>query len=206
MKQLIGIIILCSVFLLILLLLFLPIRVFLDYNETFSWKVKFAVFPILDSSKEKNVQVPEHKTETTEEGKEKEENLFRQVIRKKGAKDGLHLIFVFVGKALKKVKKLLRHMTFHKIRFCLTVGAADAQQTAVMYGEVCAVAYPVFSFFDQASNVKYKEISISPDFVHSQIKPEISAVVTARVFFLLAAAIGIGIAFLSFRKQVKKDE
>ena len=202
----IGIIILCSVLLLILLLLFLPIRVFLFYDETLSWKVKFAFIPFLDSAKQKETEMPEHKPEKPKNKKEKKDNLFRQVIRKKGAKEGLRIIFAFLVKVLKKAKKLLKHITFHKICFRLTVGAEDAAQTALLYGEVCTAAYPAFSFLDQASNVKYKEISISPDFVRPQIDPQFSAVVTARIFFLLAAAIGIGIAFLSFRTQVKKDE
>lgn len=202
----IGIIILCSVFLLILLLLFLPIRVFLSYDETLSWKVKFAFFALRDSAKKKETEMPEPKPEKSKNKKEKKDNLFRQVIRKKGKKEGLQIIFAFLFKVLKKIKKLLKHITFHKICFRLSVGAQDAAQTALLYGEVCTALYPAFSFLDQASNIKYKEISISPDFVRPQIACQFSCVVTTRIFFLLAAAIGIGIAFLSFRKQVKKDE
>ncbi len=202
----IGIIFLCSVLLLILLLLFLPIRVFISYDETLSWKVKFAFIPLRDSSKKEEAEMPEQEPENPKNKKEKKDNPFRQVIRKKGAKEGLQIIFAFFVRVLKKTKKLLKHITFQKICFHLTLGADDAAQTALLYGEVCTAAYPAFSFLDQASNVKYKEISISPDFVRPQVNPQFSCVVTTRIFFLLAAAIGIGIAFLSFRKQVKKDE
>lgn len=202
----IGIIILCLVLFLILLLLFLPIRVFLSYDETLSWKVKFALIPLRDSAKTKETELPEHEPKKPKKEKSKKENLFRRVIRKKGMKEGLQVIFAFLVKVLKKAKRLLKHITFHKICFHLTVGAEDAAQTALLYGEVCTALYPAFSFLDQASNVKYKEISISPDFVRPQVNPQFSCVVTTRIFFLLAAAIGIGIAFLSFRKQVKKDE
>ena len=200
----IGIIILSAVFLLILLCLFLPIRVFLDYREELFWKVKFAFFPIRTSVSSGKAQEQAKEPQKTE--KEKKDTLFQKLIKQKGASECLQILFSFMRKVLKKIKRLLKHITFHKICFDLQVGDPDAAQTAILYGEVCAAAYPVFSFLDQASNVRYKEISIAPDYDHPGIKPKFSAVVTTRLFFLLVAALGIGIAFLSFRKQVKNDE
>ena len=201
-----GVWVTAAVFLLLIVLLFLPVKVIVRFDKEVSVKVKLAFLPVyqIDSSKHSKSGQPPEKPETKTE--EKKENIFGQVFQKEGFKDGIKLLFDFAGKLLKKMKKLLRHIVFDQLIFNLSVASEDAAQTAILYGEVCSAAYPFFSLLDHFSNVKYKEINISSDFTSKKTDFSFSAMIRTRLWFLLLFAVVVFFEFLSFRKQVQNDE
>ena len=203
----VGIVIASAFLLLILLILFLPVNLFLAFDNHFSFSVKLSFFRLF-SSVEPSSEKQEAREETEvpkEEKKKNKDSLLRQLFRKKGMTEGAKELLTFAGKVLRSLKRFLKHITFHHICLKLAVADEDAARTAILYGEICSAVYPCLSFLDQASNVKYKDISISTDFAASEIKPEFFAVISTRVFFLLVSAARVFIEFLSFRKQVQKQ-
>lgn len=72
----------------------------------------------------------------------------------------------------------------------LTVATDDAANTAIQYGSVCAVLYPVLSLLQSTVDLKSKEVNINADFEKSKWEFKTSILVKAQLIYWIIAAIG----------------
>ena len=176
-----------TIFLLLLAILLLPLKVKISFCEEFSFKVKFLFFTVY-KPKEKPI---ENKKSTKKEPPKKTESMFSELKSKNGFVGAVKEIFKLFSDSLQHIKFLLRFIKFKNIKLNLNVASTDAAGTAIQYGAVCSVVYPVLSFFESIANVKYKNINIKSDFDSKESRFDFSLDISLQLLFLLLSGFKI---------------
>lgn len=155
----IPLLIFAAVAALLTVLLQLRIHFCITYKDTFDYSVRYLMFS--------------YRNKREEEGHPKEKKEVK-------AKEKLNLaqihrfldLFERVWKNAKTViLKVGRKIRIDRLAVELTVGTDDAAQTAVTYGEGCAVIYPAVAMLENIVRIKRRQILINADFEnnHSEL-------------------------------------
>ena len=183
----IALYILAVLLLLIILVLLLPVSVDLSYYEDFSVKVKFAgikVFPLKEKKETEKKDKPQAKPKKENQLK----TSFQKLKEKHGFSGAIKEIFAFLKDCLKHLGGFLKTVKFRKVKLNLVVAESDAFKTAIKYGEVCSVVYPVLSHLESKANIKYKKIDIKSDFNAQKGEFDLSLTVKLQIIFLIITA------------------
>ena len=97
-------------------------------------------------------------------------------------------MFDFAGKVITEIKPQLLKIKFRKFKLELIVVGEDAAMTAIEYGAVCGIVYPVLSFIDQNLNIELKQIIVEAGFKHNESVFKTSFDVKANALLLLIIA------------------
>ena len=176
---------------LIALLLLLPITAQIKFENDFFLKIKFLGLTVYEFQNKKEQKAEKEKPkEKSEEAKpkEKEQGVFEKLKAKHGFKGAIREIFDFAGKVITEVKPQLLKIKFRKFKLDLIVVGSDAAMTALEYGAVCSIVYPVLSFIDQNLNIKLKQINVSAGFKHIESQFSVSFNAKANAILLLIIA------------------
>ncbi|MBQ3058356.1 MAG: DUF2953 domain-containing protein [Clostridia bacterium] len=180
-----------GILLLIALLLLLPITAQIKFENDFFLKIKFLGLTVYELKNEKEekaeTEKPKEKSEESKP-KEKEQGIFFRLKAKHGFKGAIKEIFNFVGKVISEVKPQLLKIKFRKFKLDLIVVGSDAAMTALEYGAVCGIVYPVLSFIDQNLNINLKQINVSAGFKHLDSQFSVSFNAKANALLLLIIA------------------
>ncbi len=179
-----------GILLLIALLLFLPITAQIKFKDDLSLKVKFlgiTVYKLKEKQEKPKTEKPE-KEKTKQKPKEKEQGIFSKLKAKHGFKGAIKEIFDFASSVIREIKPQLLKIKFRKFKLDLIIVGEDAAMTAIEYGAVCGIVYPVLSFIDQNLNIKLKQINVEAGFKHSESSFSTSFDVKANAFLLLIIA------------------
>lgn len=176
-----------GVLLLIALLLLLPITAQIKFKDDLDFKVKFLGITVykLKEEKQKNENP---KGEKTDQKLKEEQGLFSKLKAKHGFKGAIKELFDFVSAVFCEIKPQLLKIKFRKFKLDLIVVGEDAAMTAIEYGAVCAIVYPVLSFIDQNLNIKLKQINVEAGFKHNESEFSTSFDVKANAILLLIIA------------------
>lgn len=177
-----------GIILLIALLLILPITAQIDFKDDFFVKVKYLGITVYKITPDEEEQKPNEKAKKTEKTKEKQKGLFTKLTEKHGFKGAVKEMVSFALDILKKTKKQLLKIKLRNIKIDLIVVGSDAAQTAIDYGAICGVVYPVLSVVEQNLNVKYKKINITAGFKQTDSQFTFSLDVKATPISLLIIA------------------
>ena len=178
-----------GIILLIALLLILPITAQIDFKDDFFVKVKYLGITVYKITPDEEEQKPNEKAKKTENPKEKQKGLFTKLTEKHGFKGAVKEMVSFALDILKQTKKQLLKIKLRNIKIDLIVVGSDAAQTAIDYGAICGVVYPVLSIIDQNLNVKYKKINITAGFKQTDSQFAFSLDVKANPVLLLIIAL-----------------
>ena len=192
-----------GILLLIALILFLPITAQIKFENDLYLKVKFFGITLYKFKSEKEAEPKNQtKTEAKEQAKpkSKEEGIFAKLKAKHGFKGAIKEIFDFLDKLIKAIKVDLLKIKFCKFKLDLIVVGSDAAMTAIEYGTVCSIVYPVLSFIDQNLNIKLKSINVEAGFKHEESVFTTSFDVKANLILLLK------IAFKAFKEYKNFSE
>ena len=140
-------------------------------------------------STKNNTEEKEEKEENKESPKEKKPNFFKKVYDKLGFADSIRYFAGLLKLLLKKIGWILKKIKVRNLKFRMAVAASDAAQTAILYGEVCSVVYPVLSMLMSVIDCKVKKIDVSADFVHSSPSFSVSFAVKAKPIQLIIAVL-----------------
>ncbi len=91
---------------------------------------------------------------------------------------------------LKASGKLLKRMVIKQLSVNIVVGDEDAATTAIEYGAVCAVVYPIVSMVESGLTVKERKINIITDFDAKTSSGELYVDMHIRVLQVIAVAAG----------------
>ena len=177
-----------GIILLIALLLILPITAQIDFKDDFFIKIKYLGITVYKITLDEEEQKPNEKAEKTEKPKEKQKGLFTKLTEKHGFKGAVKEVLSFALDVLKQTKKQLLKIKLRNIKIDLIVVGSDAAQTAIEYGAVCSMVYPVLSIIEQNLNVKYKKINITAGFKHTDSQFDFSLDAKATPVLLLIIA------------------
>ena len=177
-------IILCVLALIILGILLIGIRV--------SFAVKFG--------KETKVAVAVFGKELPQKGKVQKKLKFTTLKRT--------VEFLFSSKVglWGRVSYLIKKVIVKKFRLNIIVASDDAAQTALLYGGVCSVLYPVVGFLETVMDFKEDNMKIVCDYESAQPDLDFYAEIKIRVIHLLIAVFKIIPEITKFLKEVNEDE
>lgn len=183
----VAIYIIGGIILLIALLLLLPITAQIKFQNEIFLKVKFLGITVYKLKPEEEKDKQKEKS-TKEKPKEKNPGIFLKLKAKHGFKGAIKEIFDFAGNVINSVKPQLLKIKFRKFKLDLIVVGSDAAMTALDYGTVCGIVYPVLSFIDQNLNIKLKQINVSAGFKQNESEFSVSCDVKANAILLLIIA------------------
>ena len=153
-------ILLAVILVLLLFVLLRPvnIRLWSDQEKKIKFAVKFLFFNI-NHQKEKT---PKEKAPSGE----KKDNIFKVYLKKYGFTETVSKIFEILGDALRELSYILHKAKFKKIYLTIICATDDASKTALSYGRICSVVYPVTAYIDNEFNVAKNafDINIGCDF------------------------------------------
>lgn len=176
-----------TVVLITVVVLMLPLKVNLKFCEDFSLKVKFAFITLYKTEEKQETK----QKETIQKTQVKKESLFQKLKSKNGFTGAIKEIFAFLGQVFEHLKVLFRFVWFKNVNLNLSVAGEDAAQTAIKYGAVCSVVYPVLSFFDSIANVKYKRINVQSNFDSKESEFDFSLDINLQILVLIIAGFKI---------------
>lgn len=177
--------ILLALILLLGIALCLPLKVEIKFENNFFIKVEFLKFTLYPKKKKTMKKSQNPQKPSTQSAEPKEKNLFEKLVDKKGFKGAISELFTFFKAVISPLGKFLKKLKFRKIDVRLSVVGSDAAATAIDYGIVCSVVYPVLSVFESIANAKYKRIDIRSDFEGKKSSFGFSLCVKASVIFIL---------------------
>lgn len=177
-----------GILLLIALILLLPITAQVEFKNDLDLKIKFLGFTVykLEDEKPKPKKAKEKALKQTP--KEKEQGIFAKLKAKHGFRGAIKEIFGFAGSVITQIKPQLLKLKFRKFKLDLIIVGEDAAMTAIEYGAVCGIVYPVLSFIDQSLNIKLKQINVEAGFKHSESEFSTSFDIKANALLLLIIA------------------
>ena len=197
----IPLIIILSVLAFIVLLLFIPISVHIKYDGDFFVKLKIAAIKAYEVEPEKDTEKPKPDTESDKKAKKQTEKAFDKLKKKHGFAGAVKEIFVFLKSVLQRLKGSFKHIAIRRLCLDINVASGDAATTAIEYGAVCAVVYPVLTFIDGMANVKMKSINVSSDFNSFDSHFGFSVIVRVRVIYLIVMAFGVFSEYNKFKTR-----
>jgi hypothetical protein len=105
---------------------------------------------------------------------------------------------------LSKFAKLLKHTQVKKFNFNITVAGNDAADTAIKYGNVCSIVYPLSTLLSKCVNFKPENISVYSNFNDNNTNFNLSFLISVRVIYLVSFAVSSAFDIIKLRIGVKK--
>ena len=202
------------IFLLIVsFLLFCNIKFIVTFENEMSVCIKYLFFKFnmkKSSKEEENVNNKTDKKEkiNKETNSQKEKNKKNKNKNKSNSKDKIKKIISEKGlsgflKIIKNLLKILKNLSIYLlkriyvVKFYLEVKVSqeDSAQTAIKYGQACAVLYPAMNFIFNNLKVKNRNVKIYPDFNSEKSSVYFSAIFKIRLIYILKAGL---VAFFKF--------
>lgn len=131
----------------IFILLLCPLSFHIVYDEEFSLKIRylFLTFKILPSKKETK---EEEKKKSQKEKTQKKDNSVLDFAKKKGVTGIFEMLKTIVKIIKSSVLSIGKHLVISKMDINILVVGEDAADTAMKYGYICSVLYPLISMID----------------------------------------------------------
>ena len=205
----IALIIIGVLFFCLAAILFLPLDAVINFKEEFGFKVKFSgikVFTLKKDAEEKAESKAQLETTAAEKGETEAYGIFKKLKGKYGFSGAVKQIFELIKDILPHIKRLLKHIKFKRVIFDIVIAEDDAAKTAIEYGRICAVAYPLLSALEAIANIKYKAINISSDFGSKNSEFSFEGIIRTRIIFLLIALIKVYSEYKKFTVRIENDE
>lgn len=177
-----------AVFLIFLILiLFAPINLIIEYKKQLKIAVKFMGIPFSINFKNKK----KNKQETNIVTPKKKENK-KGKKKNRSQKNVLKLMGNF-GKLLKIAKESIvsvaKKIKINRLRLILYIGSEDAADTAIKYGQANAIVYPTLSIINTLSKPKRILVNIIPNFPSEKIETDFKIDIKSSIFNLATLAI-----------------
>lgn len=199
-----------GIILLLLLLLIIPVSADMRYKDKFTVSVIYGGIKVFDSSKpkRKKMQKPEqskNEQEKPTEEKQKKENFITKIFNEKGKIEGIKFLGSLIKLAVSRIIWLIRKIKFRQFFLDISIASDDAANTAISYGAVCAVVYPIINLLDQNTDLSVKKVNIYTDF--DKLSPEIEAAISVktRLIYAVIALISVLFAYLKLKKESDKN-
>ena len=187
---------------LIVLILSIPVKVSLAFDDKIHLTVKYLFIKLnilpVDPNKPKKPAKPKKEPEKKAEEekkdeapKEKKPNPILEMVKANGY-DGMMLVIKNLGRVLGIYGgKLFKSVVFDEIDLYISVGTGDAASTAIKYGETCQKVYPVLGFICSNNIVKKYDILVEPDFLANKTENELFIDLSITIRKIINATIGM---------------
>lgn len=210
------------------LLFWLPIQIYvwMPPDGALQYKLRYACFSLVDSTKEKKPKPEKQKKEEPpkEEKPPKKKKKgggvvsavlkflgmediasianAKKAISEKGVCGLLSDLASAVGAIFARIFKLLRKGVFKRFTLGIVVGDSDAADAAMTYGTVCGTVYPVLTMLDSAMKFKRRDVDIRCDFEREETQFSFDVQLNYRPWHFICFVFGMIWNYL--KRSVKK--
>lgn len=198
----IGWIIFIFILVLISAVLLSSVKITFNIGEKVLIKSSFLFLTLYkyDSTKDIKTPVKIKKEEKRDEDLKALVGAFREYAASKHTIDMVIEVFGYLKVILSKFKCLLAHTRFKRIVLDLSIATNDASVTAITYGRVCSVVYPLIKILDStALKFEPKYLSIKTDFVNSQLKLYSSGVIKVKLVYILGFVVSTALSVIKLK-------
>lgn len=160
----IFLLILAGLVLLLLFLLFLPVRLYLCYNGKLTVKLKILCFSFSLYPKKKKWKMKDHLPEYQRKKKSKKKATQSHVKKEKQEDsrpfmEKISDLLEYVTRLLDRVilpllGRLKQHLTVRISRFEIVIGSEDAAKSALLYASAVNAGYALLAFLDEHAKLK----------------------------------------------------
>lgn len=210
-----------GIILLIVLILSIPVKVSLGFDDKIRLSVKylFLKFDILPAGpkKEKSDKPPKEpkppKEKTEQPRVEKKPNPIVEMVKANGF-DGMMVVIKNLGEVIGVYGgKLFKSIVFDEITVHISVGTGDSAATAIKYGKICRKVYPVMGFICANNLVRKYDIVVEPDFLANKTEGDFYCDMNVTIRKIINATIGLAVRlvfkvllkFFTGAKENKKE-
>lgn len=185
--------IISGILLFLLILLLLPVRIRLEYdNDLRLWVgYTFLNFQVIPSKpkKPKKQKKKNQKTEPEEkksEGeKKKKKNFILDYKDKHGLSGLLDLIKQITDIVVKVIGRTAKHLKIPYLEINAFIGGEDSADAAMKYGYACSVIYPALSLLQNSSKLRRFKEDISANFYSEKTAVELKLKAKMRLLWIL---------------------
>lgn len=177
-----------------LILLCIRVVAVINYEEEFSFTIKWLFLKFVVYPPKPKKEKPEEKKEKPKEEKKKKEktrksNPFLDFYHNQGVSGVLELISSAVSAVKGMFRRLFKAVVIRDLSIFMRISGEDAAQTAIAYGKVCAAVFPAVGAVSSVVKIKNRDIRIEPDFQGGTAQASFSVVAAVIPLRVLAAAI-----------------
>ena len=201
-----------GIFLIIAMILACPVKVDLQFKDSFIVKIQVLGIPITVFPQKEKVQAEKEivKKEKTKKPKEKEKSgkfsKIKGILERKGISGLLEFFKELAGVAAGTGKKLFSHLVVYQLSVDIAISNEDAAKTAIQYGQACAVVYPAMNTVITVTKCKQSHVCVIADFDDKKTKADFRLKAGIRPFFVLTAGISGLIRFIKVYRKHTADE
>lgn len=136
----------------------------------------------------------------------KNKGTFKKILKHLGFKGTINFLFGEEIGFFSRLKYILKKLTVKCFKLDIRISSDDAAQTALLYGGVCSVVYPVVAFLDTFMTFKKNDINLVCDY--KKEKSELYFFFEAKIksVYLLIAGFKIIPIIKKILKEVKENE
>lgn len=197
--------ILLGIVLLFAIILAVPVKVCIRYNKSFFCRlhigfVRIILYPPVPKKK----KAKKKKAEQQRSAPKKEEKKENGFIKELGLSGVVNLFTKLIELASGVLKDLFAHIIIKSFELSIKVAGKDAADTAIKYGKVCSVVYPLTSALIRSMKYTHYGVDILPDFnENAESKVEFFATLKTRVFHFAAILVKHGFKALKMLLELR---
>ncbi len=196
--------ILLGIPLLVFLLLLFPVAFDARYDsEGVYLSIRYLFIKKVILSKTEDAVDVQELEEKAQEETEKEESKIMALLKKKGLKNLLSLLKELLKLAFGTLKKIVKKIKIKYLLVNVDVSTDNAADTAIRYGQACAVVYPFVSGFASIAKCKKSSANVSLDYKREHDIIDVKIKGSIRPIFVVIHGFGLVIKALPYIKQLR---
>lgn len=183
----------------LVLAFFIPVGIEFLYNGELYIKINYlfvkrTVYP----------KKPDKRAEKTEKEKPKQEDPFKQAVKEKGFVTAVSEYAAFVVDVLKKIRWVFAKSFVKDFVLRIDVASPDPAVTAIQYGGVCGIVYPLMSFASTLTKFIKPRTEINADFDSQESTIRFKFKLFVFPVFVVVAVIALMIKYITTIKDDTK--
>lgn len=199
--------ILLGIVLFFAIILAIPIKVCVQYKKQFFCRLRIGFVKIILYPPVPKKKKPKKKKKTEQPQKpapKKEEKHNDNFLKELGLSGIVNLFTRITELAAGVLKDFFAHIIIKSFALSIKVGGKDAADTAINYGKVCSVVYPLTSAVISSMKYTHYGVDILPDFTKgAETKIEFFAIFKTRIAHLVKIVLKHGFKALKMLMELK---
>ncbi len=194
--------IILSILALLFILLLIPLRIDFKYGDEIILILKYAFFKKQLLQEEEKVEDLEKPEEEKKEEKPRV-NKIKRLLDEKGLSGFLSLIKEITGLVTKQIVKIIKHIKIRELDIYAVAGGENAADTAILYGEACAIIYPLVNLISSVCKGKKCRASVDIDYNLPESKAIAVFSVSLRPIFVVSHGLKLIIKAIPYIKEFR---
>jgi hypothetical protein len=136
----------------------------------------------------------------------KSKGTFKKILKHLGFKGTIDFLFSEEVGFFPRLKYVLKKLIVNRFKLNISVSSDDAAQTALLYGGVCSVLYPVVAFLETFITFKEDDMRILCNYEKEESEFHLFIEAKIKFFYLLKAYFKLIPVIKTILREVKENE